>query len=186
MEIMLTANTVTGVRIPLSPPEKAEPVDFGGLFTCLFFPSADRGKPLSGSGEGCRRRFSENSLRQKGFSWHLNDEFAGESREWGRWSIPFLNFIQVLLYIFFIQVLLYFLLIVARIYSILLVTISASREGRTERESGRGNWDTLAAKSLLTEGTFLFLPPFGGADSFCLYGEAEGVECGRIPQVFRE
>lgn len=94
----------------------------------------------------------------------------------GRRSIPFLDFIQVLLY---------FLLIAARIYSILLVTISASREGRKERESGRGNWDTLAAKSLLTEGTFLFWPPFGGADSFCLQmGRQKGLECGRIPCFF--
>lgn len=176
MEIMLTANTVTGVRIPLSPPEKAEPVEIGGLFACLLFDLRTAGSHLSGSGEGCRRLFPENSLRQEGFSRHLNHEFAGESREWGRRSIPFLDFIQVLLY---------FLLIAARIYSILLVTISASREGRKERESGRGNWDTLAAESLLTEGTFLFWPPFGGADSFCLQmGRQKGLECGRIPCFF--
>ncbi len=123
-----------------------------------------------------RNWFLGSSLRQEGFSRHLNHEFAGECREWGRRSIPFLDFIQVLLY---------FLLIAARIYSILLVTISASREGRKERESGRGNWDTLAAESLLTEGTFLFLPPFGGADSFCLQmGRQRGLECGRIPRFF--
>lgn len=161
---MLTANTVTGVRIPLSPPEKAEPVDFGGLFACLFFNLQTGGRSFVRLRRGLLHRPVRNwflgiGQQQEGFSRQLNHEFAGECREWGRRSIPFLDFIQVLLY---------FLLIAARIYSILLVTISASREGRKERESGRGNWDTLAAESLLTEGTFLFWPPFGGADSFCL------------------
>lgn len=144
-----------GSNPPLSA-RKAEARRFRRAFRMPFFHRRTAGSHLSGSGEGCRRLFPGNRLRQEGFSWQLNHEFTRESRGWGRWSIPFLNFIQVLLYIFFIQVLLYFLLIAARIYSILLVTISASREGRKERESGRGNWDTLAAKSLLTEGTFLF------------------------------
>ncbi len=147
------------------------------------FQSADRGKLFVRLRRGLLHRPVRNwflgiGQQQKGFPWHLNHEFAGESREWGRRSILFLDFIQVLLY---------FLLIAARIYSILLVTISASREGRKERESGRGNWDTLAAESLLTEGTFLFWPPFGGADSFCLQmGRQKGLECGRIPCFFRE
>lgn len=185
MEIMLTANTVTGVRIPLSPPEKAEPVEIGGLFACLLFSFSicRQGKvicpaPKRAAASAGQKLVSWNRSAAERFSRHLNHEFAGESREWGRRSILFLDFIQVLLY---------FLLIAARIYSILLVTISASREGRKERESGRGNWDTLAAESLLTEGTFLFWPPFGGADSFCpQMGRQKGLECGRIPQVFRE
>lgn len=83
----------------------------------------------------------------------------------GRRSILFLDFIQVLLY---------FLLIAARIYSILLVTISASREGRKERESGRGNWDTLAAESLLTEGTFFLAAVWRSRLLLSANGETEG------------
>ena len=37
LEIMLTANTVTGVRIPLSPPQKLEPIEEDRLFYFAIF-----------------------------------------------------------------------------------------------------------------------------------------------------